>query len=91
MAGLRLLDRFSVVLLDLNGTFMFGQDRFGPDQDYAATYRELGGGALSPMVVSRAIAECWRRLEEIADDPGRYDSFPSVVEILSESIPAVLD
>jgi hypothetical protein len=40
---MRLLERFSVVLLDMNGTFMLGHDRFGPEQDYFATYQELGG------------------------------------------------
>ena len=27
------IDAFDVILLDLNGTFMFGHDRFGPEQD----------------------------------------------------------
>lgn len=26
------------LLLDMNGTFMFGEDRFGDDQDYSAYY-----------------------------------------------------
>jgi len=38
----RFLDQFPVLLLDMNGTFMFGHDRFGPDEDYYATYRPLG-------------------------------------------------
>lgn len=33
-----ILSPFAVVLLDMNGTFMFREDRSGPDQDYAATY-----------------------------------------------------
>ena len=37
------LDRFAALLLDMNGTCMFGHDRFGPDQDYVATYRSHGG------------------------------------------------
>ena len=40
---MRFLDQFSVLLLDMNGTFMFGHDRFGPDEDYFATYASLGG------------------------------------------------
>jgi hypothetical protein len=28
------LDRYQALLLDLNCTFLFGGDRFGPDQDY---------------------------------------------------------
>jgi len=26
----------------MNSTFMFGEDRLGPDQDFAATYRRHG-------------------------------------------------
>ena len=39
MAPNGMLSRFTVVLLDMNGTFMFGGDRFGAEQDFAATYR----------------------------------------------------
>ncbi|HUY89473.1 MAG TPA: hypothetical protein VMV10_12130 [Pirellulales bacterium] len=49
------LDRFRAILLDMNGTFMFGQDRFGPEGDFAATYRELGGGGLCGAEVERAV------------------------------------
>ena len=40
---LSLIHRFPVVLLDMNGTFMFDGDRFGPGESYAATCRALGG------------------------------------------------
>src|SRR5947208_6503561 len=49
-----ILSRFGAVLLDMNGTLMFGGDRFGPDQHYAATYRSLGGSRLAPEVVQAA-------------------------------------
>jgi 5'-nucleotidase len=42
---LGILPQFAAVLFDTNGTFMFGEDRFGPDQDYAATYRSSGDSA----------------------------------------------
>ena len=40
---MRFLDKYSVLLLDMNGTFMFGHDRLGNDQDYYATYQMAGG------------------------------------------------
>jgi hypothetical protein len=51
------LDRFRVVLLDLNSTFMFGEDRFGPGEDSAATYRSGGGRVLELDQVRKAIRE----------------------------------
>ncbi len=43
----------AAVLLDMNGTFMFQGDRFGTDQDYAATYRTLGGRQLATVWIDR--------------------------------------
>ena len=50
-----MLARFTVVLLDMNGTFMFGGDRFGPEQDFAATYHALGGRRLAAQVVQDGV------------------------------------
>ena len=32
------------ILLDMNSTFMFGEDRFGEVEDYSEYYRSIGGG-----------------------------------------------
>ena len=80
-----ILYRFAAVLLDMNGTLMFGGDRFGPDQDYAATYRALGGSRLAPEVVQATIAACYDTMERIYNDPGRCDSFPRVLDTLRAS------
>ena len=84
------LSRFTVVLLDMNGTIMFGGDRFGPEQDFAATYRALGGRRLAAEVVQGTVAECYRTMGAIYEDPARCDSFPQVVETLRE-VPAGRD
>ncbi len=47
---------------------MFGGDRFGPDQDYAATYRSLGGSRLAPEVVQAAIPACYERELKLLED-----------------------
>src|SRR5256884_1870884 len=66
----------------MNGTLMFGGDRFGPDQHYAATYRSLGGSRLAPEVVQAAIPACYEIMERIYNDPARCDSFPPVLDTL---------
>ena len=78
------LARFTVVLLDMNGTVMFGGDRFGPGQDFAATYRALGGRRLAADVVQGTIAACYQTMGAIYEDPARCDSFPRVSETLRE-------
>ena len=81
------LSSFGGVLLDMNGTFMFGGDRFGPEQDYEATYRAVGGQGLASEVVRRTITACFESLGVIYEDPKRCDSFPSVLEKLRELAP----
>src|SRR2546429_601446 len=66
----------------MNGTLMFGGDRFGAEQDYAATYRSLGGSRLAPEVVQAAIPACYEIMERIYNDPARCDSFPRVLDTL---------
>ncbi len=78
------LSRYAGVLLDMNGTFMFGGDRFGPEQDYAATYRALGGRQLAAGVVQGTITACFETMGAIYDDPARCDSFPHVLDTLRD-------
>lgn len=75
-----LLDRHPVLLLDMNGVFMFGQDRLGPEEDLSATYRALGGTRLMPDEVSRAIRSCFKGMMRDYEDPALFDDFPSVME-----------
>jgi len=77
-------NRFEIILLDLNGTFMFQHDRFGPDQDYARAYRAHGGTRLEPAEVTAALDALVNRMAEIDANPLRYDSFPSVRSVLSD-------
>ena len=46
------LDQFDVVLLDMNGTFMFGHDRLGPEEDFYQTYQAVGGRSLEKHAVT---------------------------------------
>jgi putative hydrolase of the HAD superfamily len=79
-----LLSRFTGILLDVNSTFMFGEDRYGPEQDYLQTYRSLGGRTLAEGSIRVAVDACIARMKALYVDPGRCDSFPQVHEVLTE-------
>lgn len=77
----RLCQTYPIWLLDMNGTFMFGGDRFGPSEDYGATYAECGG-TLDTYKAQTLISACFTYLGVRYPDPAYHESFPSVVEAL---------
>ena len=77
-----LLSDCDVILLDMNGTFMFGGDRFDDHQDYAATYKELGGQKLSDGAVLSLVAAAHAKLTALYSDPEFIDCFPTVDKVL---------
>jgi putative hydrolase of the HAD superfamily len=79
-----LLDSFSVLLLDMNGTFMLGHDRFGPAEDYFATYRALGGRALPRARVQKIMHTTYDAIIRDYHSPERYDDFPTLTEAFVE-------
>ena len=79
----RLLDQYRVVLLDMHGTFMFDIDRFGPEQDYAATYRRLGGTQLDDRAVNQLLTDWFAILLRHYDSDQFEDCFPSLTELLT--------
>lgn len=78
------LSQFSVILLDMNGTFMFGHDRFGPDEDYFATYQRVGEHQLDRGRVQQVITAAIGRILRSYSDPERVDDFPTLGEALRE-------
>jgi HAD superfamily hydrolase (TIGR01549 family) len=74
------LDNFSVLLLDMNGTFMFGHDRFGPSEDYFSTYQSLGGRRLDREGLTTIMQASCDALLSIYETPERYDDFPTLAE-----------
>mgnify|MGYP002265443365 CR=1 FL=1 len=81
---------YDAVLLDMNGTFMFGHDRFSQDEDFAATYRRLGGDVLDAKAVQSLVSVCCTMLIERYEDAAWYDRFPCVRQVLQE-IPGAAD
>ena len=81
---MRFINNFSVVLLDLNGTFMFGHDRFGPTEDYFVTYHAAGGRNLDRDSVLKIVNASHAGLSQAYSAPERVDDFPTVGEALRE-------
>lgn len=77
---MRLLERYPLILLDMCGTFMFGMDRFGAEEDFHATYRAFGGVRLDEAAVTLAIRACYQGMARDHESPECVDDFPSVVE-----------
>ncbi len=72
------------MLLDMNGTFMFGHDRLGRDEDFFATYRLCGGRNLQREQLLQIMhATCGALLHEY-ERPERFDDFPSLTQAFRE-------
>jgi FMN phosphatase YigB (HAD superfamily) len=85
------LDPFDVILLDLNGTFMFGHDRFGPEQDYFATYQANGGTRLDRATLTTTMERCLDELLRMYEDPAHFDDFPTLPEAFTVFAGAQID
>jgi putative hydrolase of the HAD superfamily len=75
-----LLQQYTVLLLDMNRTFMFESDRFGPGEDYYATYRALGGYGLQRERLLCIMQLGFEAIMQAYHSPELYEDFPSVIE-----------
>jgi putative hydrolase of the HAD superfamily len=64
----------------MNNTFMFGGDRFNPEEDFYRTYISVGGSRLSRADVTGLIRACYVGMSRDYDDPACYDNFPSLID-----------
>ncbi len=80
----RFIDRFEVILLDQGRTFLFDCDRFGPEQDYHATYRDLGGHRLNVREVRELVERVMDHMFHIYHSGDRLEDFPTVHAALRE-------
>lgn len=74
------------LLLDMNSTFMFGEDRFGKDEDYSEYYRSIGGN-LPDNVVNDVIRAAYEYLDVKYPSEKYRHCFPSLetaIEVSSE-------
>jgi putative hydrolase of the HAD superfamily len=76
----RFVDAFKAVLFDMNGTFMFGHDRFGADADFFATYKALGFRRLTADAVRTAVLACCAGFNRDYNEAQLVNAFPSLDE-----------
>jgi HAD superfamily hydrolase (TIGR01549 family) len=82
----RFIDRFDVILLDLMDTLMFGGNRFSDEQDYARTYRKLGGTYHSDTEVNWVIRQVYDTMKEHYSDPAYHENFRPASAYLAETL-----
>jgi HAD superfamily hydrolase (TIGR01549 family) len=92
------VETVSVILLDMNSTFMFGEDRFSESEDYYHTYRSVGGNRLSPKEVRHAIQACYQGMSSDYENPDNYAAFPTLEDgfrqysqVENEDLPHLID
>ncbi len=78
------INKFDVLLLDVGHTFMFGGYRFFHSENFAATYRSLGGSLLTDELVNRIICTVSRRIKVDGKNPANYECLPSVLSYLQK-------
>lgn len=88
---MRFLNQFDVVLLDMNGTFMFGHDRLGPEEDFHRTYHALGGRKLDRPALTGIMRSTCDALLTAYDDPAHFDDYPTLREAFPRHGRAPLD
>lgn len=70
----------SILLFDMGGTFMFNNDRFGPEEDFHRTYQAVGGEKLSSNRVNHLVRACFDGMSRDYNDPERFEDFPTLGE-----------
>jgi HAD superfamily hydrolase (TIGR01549 family) len=71
------------ILLDMNGTFMFGEDRFGSRENYSEYYHGIGGKLEKP-IINKLVTEVYDYLAVRYPDEQYRHNFPSIQEAISE-------
>lgn len=79
-----MLEKYKVLFLDMNKTFMFEADRFTLTQPYFQTYKEKGGTGLQKEEVQGIINQSYAIILEAYEDPARSDDFPQLRDVLTD-------
>ncbi len=73
------------LLLDMNSTFMFGEDRFGDDEDFSVHYTRIGG-ILPRDDINRIIRDAYEYLDRRYPDEKYRHEFPSLLTAIQSVI-----
>ena len=78
-----MFDGKKALLLDMNSTFMFGEDRFGDSEDFSVHYLKISG-TLPQSEINRIIRAVYDYLDARYPDENYRHSFPSVENVIRE-------
>jgi FMN phosphatase YigB (HAD superfamily) len=78
------------LLLDMNSTFMFGEDRFGDDEDFSVRY-SASGGALPASEINRIVRATYTHLDVRYPNPVFRHGFPSLESAIRAVAGASID
>jgi FMN phosphatase YigB (HAD superfamily) len=78
-----MIETKKALLLDMNSTFMFGEDRFSENEDYSKYYKHIGG-RLHKDSVNSLITDVYEYLSACYPNVKYRHNFPSVEEAISE-------
>lgn len=73
------------LLLDMNSTFMFGEDRFGDEEDFSVHFTRIGG-RLPRDDINRIIRDTYDFLDQRYPDERYRHSFPSLASAIQSII-----
>jgi len=73
------------LLLDMNSTFMFGEDRFDEDEDFSIYYHSIGG-KLSKDDLDLIIRSAYKYLDDRYPDERYRHTFPSVEKAIESTL-----
>ncbi len=74
-----------VLLLDMNSTFMFGEDRFGITEDFSRYYHKIGG-RLPKEEINTIISLIYEYLDVRYPDEKYRHNFPSIEHTIEQVI-----
>ena len=80
----RVPDTIQTIFLDMNGTFVFGHDQFGPGTDFFPAYRAAGGARLDRAALNVEVRRVVDRLDALYQGNEFDLDFPSVSTIVDE-------
>jgi len=73
------------LLLDMNSTFMFGEDNFGSSEDFSKYYHEIDG-VLSGKDINAIIRSVYSCLEERYPDKKYRHNFPTLADTIKNTV-----
>ncbi|WP_020406700.1 HAD family hydrolase [Hahella ganghwensis] len=86
----KVLDGKNALLLDMNSTFMFGEDRFGENEDYSVYYHSIGG-KLDKHELHQVMTQAFDYLAKRYPDEAYRHCFPSVETAFLETLDIPMD